>query len=68
MRNLCSEWSAATVRLSAPGAFLDVAEKYGLITEIDQWVVRLAARRAAAGHHVGAHLSAESMLTLDLVA
>jgi PAS domain S-box-containing protein len=51
-----------------PGAFLPVAEKYGLIGEIDQWVVAQAVRRAAAGYHVGANLSAESMLTLDLVA
>jgi PAS domain S-box-containing protein len=50
-----------------PGAFLGVAEKFGLIEEIDQWVVRQAVRRAAAGHHVGANLSAESMLTLDQV-
>jgi PAS domain S-box-containing protein len=50
-----------------PGAFLDVAEKYGLIGEIDQWVVKQAVRRAAEGRHVGANLSAESMLTLELV-
>jgi EAL domain-containing protein (putative c-di-GMP-specific phosphodiesterase class I) len=51
-----------------PGAFLDVAEKYGLIGEIDRWVVGQAVHRAAAGYHVGANLSAESMQTLDLVA
>ncbi len=51
-----------------PGAFLDVAEKYGLIGEIDRWVVGQAVGRAAARYHVGANLSAESMLTLDLVA
>ena len=50
-----------------PGAFLDVAEKYGLIGEIDRWVVRQAVRRAATGRHVGANLSAESMASLDLV-
>jgi PAS domain S-box-containing protein len=50
-----------------PSAFLGVAEKFGLIEEIDRWVVRQAVRRAAAGYHVGANLSAESMLTLDLV-
>jgi PAS domain S-box-containing protein len=54
--------------LIASGAFLDVAEKYGLITEIDQWVVKQAIRRAADGHHVGANLSAESIISLDLVA
>lgn len=51
----------------APGAFLDIAEKYGLITQIDRWVVTQAVRRAAEGHHVGANVSAESMVTLDLV-
>jgi PAS domain S-box-containing protein len=51
----------------APGAFMNVAEKYGLITEIDQWVIRQAFGRAAAGHHVGINVSAESITTLDLV-
>jgi EAL domain-containing protein (putative c-di-GMP-specific phosphodiesterase class I) len=51
----------------APGAFLNVAEKYGLITEIDQWVIKQAIGRAAKGHHVGINLSAESIVTLDLV-
>ena len=51
----------------APGAFLPVAEKYGLITEIDQWVIKQAISRAAAGHHVGVNLSAESIVALDLV-
>lgn len=50
-----------------PGAFLHVAEKYGLITEIDQWVIKQAIRRAAEGHHVGINLSAESIVSLDLV-
>ena len=52
----------------APGAFLGVAERYGLITEIDQWVVKQAVRLAAQGRHVGANLSAESLGTLDLLA
>jgi PAS domain S-box-containing protein len=50
-----------------PGEFLDTAERYGLITEIDQWVIRQAVRRAARGIHVGANVSAESIVTLDLV-
>ena len=50
-----------------PGTFLDVAEKYGLISEIDRWVVREAVERAATGRHVSANLSAESMASLDLV-
>ena len=52
----------------APDAFLGVAEKYGLITEIDQWVIKQAVRLAATGRHVGANLSAESLVTLDLLA
>jgi PAS domain S-box-containing protein len=51
----------------APGAFLGVAEKYGLITEIDRWVVGQAVRRAAHGRHVGANLSAESVVSPDLL-
>jgi PAS domain S-box-containing protein len=50
-----------------PDAFLGVAEKYGLITEIDRWVVKQAARLAATGRHVGANLSAESLVTLDML-
>ena len=52
----------------APGAFLGVAEKYGLIDEIDQWVVKQAVRLAAQGRHVSANLSAESIVTIDLLA
>jgi EAL domain-containing protein (putative c-di-GMP-specific phosphodiesterase class I) len=51
----------------APDAFLGVAEKYGLITEIDQWVVKQAIRLAAEGRHVGANISAESIVTQDLL-
>jgi PAS domain S-box-containing protein len=50
-----------------PDAFLGVAEKYGLITEIDQWVVKQAVRLAATGRHVGANLSAESLVNLDML-
>jgi PAS domain S-box-containing protein len=52
----------------APNAFLGVAEKYGLITEIDQWVIKQAIRLAATGRHVGANLSAESIVCCDLLA
>jgi PAS domain S-box-containing protein len=50
-----------------PDAFLGVAEKYGLITEIDQWVVKQAVLLAATGRHVGANLSAESLMNLDML-
>jgi PAS domain S-box-containing protein len=50
-----------------PDAFLRVAEKYGLIIEIDQWVVKQAIRLASTGRHVGANLSAESIIGSDLL-
>jgi PAS domain S-box-containing protein len=50
-----------------PGAFLPVAEKYGLIGEIDRWVVGQAARLAAGGRRVEANLSAQSIGNLDLL-
>jgi PAS domain S-box-containing protein len=52
----------------APDAFLGVAEKYGLITEIDRWVIKQAVDLAATGRHVGANLSAETIITPDLLA
>ena len=51
-----------------PDAFLGVAEKYGLITEIDRWVVKQAVCLAAAERHVGANLSAESLVDLHMLA
>jgi EAL domain-containing protein (putative c-di-GMP-specific phosphodiesterase class I) len=50
-----------------PGTFLPVAEKYGLVGEIDQWVVPEAIRLAATGRRVAANLSAESISNLDLL-
>jgi PAS domain S-box-containing protein len=50
----------------APGVFLPVAEKYGQIEEIDQWVITQAARLAACGRRVHANLSADSIGSLDL--
>jgi PAS domain S-box-containing protein len=51
----------------APGAFLSVAEKYSLIEEIDRWVVKQAVHLAGLGRHVGANLSAESIVNFDLL-
>ena len=45
----------------APGAFLPAAERYGLIREIDRWVVRRAAQLSAAGHTVEINISADSL-------
>jgi PAS domain S-box-containing protein len=51
-----------------PGSFLPVAEKYGLIGEIDRWVITQATRRAATGRRViEANLSAASIGTTDLL-
>jgi PAS domain S-box-containing protein len=50
-----------------PRSFLPVAEKYGLIAEIDRWVVAQAIGLAASGRRVNANLSAESMSNLDLL-
>ncbi len=50
-----------------PGAFLPVAEKYGLIAEIDRWVVVQAIRLAARGRRVEANLSAATVGSLDIL-
>lgn len=51
----------------APGSFLPVAEKYGMIAEIDRWVVSQAARLAGSGQNVEANLSADSISDLSLL-
>ena len=45
----------------APGAFLQIAEEYGLIDDIDRWVIGRAAEIAAAGRPVEVNLSARSV-------
>jgi PAS domain S-box-containing protein len=44
-----------------PAAFLPIAEQYGLIAEIDHWVIAQAARLAAEGRRVNLNLSAKSI-------
>jgi PAS domain S-box-containing protein len=53
--------------LVPPGSFLPVAEKYGLMGEIDRWVIRQAIGLAATGQRLEANLSAESISNLDLL-
>ena len=53
--------------LILPGSFLPVAEKSGLMGEIDRWVIRQAVGLAASGHRVEANLSAESISNLDML-
>jgi PAS domain S-box-containing protein len=53
--------------LIAPGAFLRVAEEYGLITEIDRRVIDRSAEIAAAGQAVQVNVSARSISDPSLV-
>jgi PAS domain S-box-containing protein len=50
-----------------PGSFLPAAEKYGLIGEIDRWVISQATRLAATGRLIEVNLSAASISTSDLL-
>jgi PAS domain S-box-containing protein len=47
--------------LIAPGEFLPAAERFGLISVIDGWVVDRAIELAAAGHRVGVNISAKTI-------
>jgi EAL domain-containing protein (putative c-di-GMP-specific phosphodiesterase class I) len=44
-----------------PSRFLPAAERYGLISALDRWVIGQAARMAAAGSAVNVNLSAQSL-------
>lgn len=52
---------ADTGEIIGPSAFLPVAERTGLVTAIDRWVVASGIGRAAAGHRVAINLSALSL-------
>ena len=52
----------------APGLFLPAAERYGLIEEIDLWVVGEAARLAATRRRVEINISGRSLGNPDLLA
>ncbi len=45
----------------APSEFLPTAERYGMITEIDRWVLEESIRVAATGRRVHVNVSAESV-------
>jgi PAS domain S-box-containing protein len=47
--------------LLAPGAFLPAAERFDLITVIDEWVIDRAIELAAAGHRVSVNVSAKTI-------
>ncbi len=53
--------------LIPPAAFIPAAEHFGLIGEIDHWVIRRALEFAAAGHHVGVNISAQSLADNSLI-
>lgn len=58
-------------QLVSPGEFLPVAEEFGLIKRIDEWVIGQACSVAAAGHRVSFNVSAVSLgdpATRDLLA
>jgi PAS domain S-box-containing protein len=52
----------------APGMFLPAAEKYGLIGDIDRWVITKAVEMAAGGRPVSLNLSAESVGCAEILA
>lgn len=64
-RELLLRMRSATIggesEIVVPGRFLPVAEEYGLITDIDRWVVDQAAQIAAGGTMVELNVSARSV-------
>jgi PAS domain S-box-containing protein len=57
----------ATPRLISPGEFLPVAEEFGLITEIDRWVIDRATETAATGRPVQLNVSGRSISAPGIV-
>ncbi|MGA7834050.1 MAG: EAL domain-containing protein [Acidimicrobiales bacterium] len=51
-----------------PDQFLPAAEEFGLITQIDRWVIDQTARLAACGHAVEFNLSAKSVADPGMLA
>lgn len=51
----------------APNEFLPIAERYGLISEIDRWVIRQAAQIAATGSPAEFNLSARSVSDPEII-
>jgi EAL domain-containing protein (putative c-di-GMP-specific phosphodiesterase class I) len=56
-----------TNEIIPPGSFLPTAETYGLIAEIDRWVVTQAVGLAAEGRRVEVNLSADSIGNPDFL-
>jgi PAS domain S-box-containing protein len=55
-------------QIVAPGLFLPAAEKYGLIDDIDRWVISKAIQMAGAGQAVAINLSASSVGSPEVLA
>jgi PAS domain S-box-containing protein len=53
--------------IALPAAFLPVAERYGLVGEIDKWMIRQGALRAATGTRVEINLSAWTISNVDIL-
>jgi PAS domain S-box-containing protein len=53
--------------LILPGSFLPAAERFALIGEIDEWVMREGIRVAAHGRRVQLNLSGSTIVTRDLL-
>ncbi len=47
--------------VAAPGPYLEIAERYGLIGDIDRWVIQRSADIAASRHPVQLNISAHSI-------
>jgi diguanylate cyclase (GGDEF)-like protein/PAS domain S-box-containing protein len=52
--------------LIPPSSFLPTAEQFGLIRDIDRWVLERGLEIAARGHHVSLNLSARTLADPDL--
>ena len=50
-----------TGKMLPPSAFLPTAEQFGLMRDLDRWVIERAIAIAARGHRVGINLSARSI-------
>ena len=59
--------SDATPSVVLPGAFLPVAEEFGLITQIDHWVIDRSTEIAATGQAVEINVSGRSVSDPNLV-
>jgi len=67
LRMRAPDETGVTGELIAPGSFLPVAEEFGLITEIDRWVIDRSTEIATTGEAVQINVSARSVSDPSLV-